>query len=81
MFRSKLIKYDGGRVRATRFVISWYRAGGQLVYVSDYTNFRNWLRSLGVCEKDIELIEYQAVTGKLELELNAMEFLNAMRAN
>ena len=73
MFENKIIK---GYCHATRFIMSWIRAGGTLnVRGGSYGDFDNWLKSLGLSDEDIEPILILALNGKLELEVSARRFI------
>lgn len=78
MFENKEIKWNGDKVRATRFIASWCRSGGRLTNGEDYDQFMTWLISLDISMDDIEEILYLARTGKLELETKAKRFLNSI---
>ena len=44
MFENKIIN----GVHATRYIMSWIRSGGNLVYGDSLDDFGKWLESLGV---------------------------------
>lgn len=73
MFENKNIN---GYIYATRFIMSWVRAGGQLgLHGEGVDDFRSWLASLDLSEDDIDSIVFLATNGKLELESSAKKFL------
>lgn len=74
MFKNNLI----GEIHETRFIASWLRAGGQLYFVEDVDNFREWLLSFGLSEDEVYHISNMATCGKVELEHNAREFLSKL---
>lgn len=71
MFENKKIN----EIHATRYIMSWIRSGGNLVYGDSIKDFSKWLESLGVSTEDIEHIKEIARSGKMELEYSAKEFL------
>jgi hypothetical protein len=75
MFENKLFN----DVRATRYIASWLRAGGELYYVEDVDNFRGWLLSLGLTADEVYHISNLATCGKLELENSAKKFLSELQ--
>ena len=67
-------------IHVTRFIASWYRAGGTLRYGKDYDDFEEWLRTLIIdskklSEEDVNHIVELARNGKMELEHSARQFL------
>ena len=62
-------------IHATRYIVSWVRMGGELKYGKDVGNFEEWLLSLGLNAEEADYIVLLATCGKLELEVNAKEFL------
>ena len=73
MFENKLIN---GYAHATRFIMSWVRSGGTFdKFGKGYDDFRDWLESLGLEDRDIKDIMYLAQNGKLELEESAKNYL------
>ena len=71
MFENKIVN----GVHATRYIMSWIRSGGNLVYGDSLDDFGKWLESLGVSSEDIDHIKEIARNGKMELEHSAREFL------
>ena len=71
MFENKKIK----DVHATRYIVSWLKAGGKLYYGEDIDNFHDWLLSMGLEKDKADHIMYMAMCGKLELEVNAKKFI------
>jgi hypothetical protein len=71
MFENK--KVDG--IHATRYIASWIKSGGKLNHGENIDDFSEWLKSLGLSEKDILDIKFIATNGKLELERSATYFL------
>lgn len=71
MFKNKMI--DG--IHATRYIASWVRKGGQLMYGEDIDDFYEWLLSLGLSTEDADDIKFLAMNGKMELENSALKFL------
>lgn len=71
MFENKLIK----GIHATRFIMSWVREGGKLGHLGGgYSEFNEWLKSLGLSDEEIKDIMEIAQNGKLELEISAKKF-------
>ena len=60
-------------VHATRYIMSYVRAGGKLG--RQVWEFEDWLKSLGLDEEEIYSILSIARNGKLELEISAAKFL------
>lgn len=65
-----------GHIYATRFIVSWLKAGGTLNKPDDFTKFEDWLKSLELSKEDIRCIKFLATNGKLELKEDAKRFLN-----
>ena len=64
-------------IHASRYIMSWYNAGG----AKGKTGFVSWLRQLRIngeplTELEIRRIRHMQVNGKLELEMNAREFIS-----
>ena len=73
MFENKVIN---GYTYATRFIMSWVRSGGKFDKSGKgYGDFRKWLESLGLENRDIRDIMFLAQNGKLELEESAKNYL------
>ena len=73
MFDNKQID---GYTYATRFIMSWVRAGGSLRKNGEgYDDFYNWLLSLGLNKNDADDIKFLAENGKMEFEYSAKKFL------
>ena len=73
MFENKVID---GYVYATRFIMSWIRSGGKFdKRGKGYGDFRGWLESLGLEDRDINDIMFLAQNGKLELEVSAKNYI------
>ena len=73
MFENKVID---GYVYATRFIMSWIRSGGKFDNRGKgYNDFRGWLESLGLEDRDINDIMFLAQNGKLELEVSAKNYI------
>ena len=73
MFENKVID---GYVYATRFIMSWIRSGGKFdKHGKGYYDFRGWLESLGLEDRDINDIMFLAQNGKLELEVSAKNYI------
>ena len=64
-------------VHATRYIMSYVRAGGELRRQA--WEFEDWLKSLGLDEEEIYSILRIARNGKLELEISAGQFLKALK--
>ena len=62
-------------IHKSRYIASWLRAGGHLYFVEEVNDFRDWLLSTGMTEKEAAEIVEMATTGKLELENSAEVFL------
>lgn len=78
MFENRQIN---GYTYATRFIASWVREGGELRTGQDYDDFKEWLRSLGLNEDDVNHIYFLASNGKMELEYRAKKFLADKKTN
>ena len=64
-------------IHATRYIMSYVRAGGELG--RQVWEFEKWLKFLGLNEEEIYSILHIARNGKLELELSAGQFLKALK--
>ena len=62
-------------IHASRFIMSWVRSGGELDWRAGYSEFNEWLKSLGLDENEISAITEIARNGKMELETSATAFL------
>lgn len=62
-------------VHSSRFIASWLRAGGKLNTGKDVSDFKKWLKSLGLSDEDVRQVWYLATNGKLELQENAKKFI------
>lgn len=71
MFKNNLI----GNIYETRFIASWIIAGGKINGRGAVKDFKEWLKSLGLTDDQVNHIAYIATNGKLELEYNAEQFL------
>lgn len=78
MFENKIIN---DYAHATRFIVSWYKAGGELRTKKDLDNFYEWLLYIGVNNDDADHIKFLAMNGKLELQHSAKDFLNKLKTN
>ena len=67
-------------IYATRFIVSWTKMGGMLYTKEDLDDFRSWLSCLGLEVDDINTIVFLAITGKMELEVNAKAFLENLNS-
>ena len=56
----------------SRFIASWKNSGGRCFYDG---LFEDWLKSLGIDDRTIRDTVEMATCGKLELEKNAMRFI------
>lgn len=73
-------KTEEHEIYYSRYIASWYLAGGHLDNLTDTINFKEWLRSTGIeDEKVIWAISNMAVCGKVELVQSAREFINEMQ--
>ena len=66
-------------IHYSRYIASWYKAGGQFRHLTDTLNFKDWLRSMGLSEDEVQTIANMAVCGKLELEESAKVFIEEMQ--
>ena len=57
----------------SRYVASWYNAGGR----RNYLHIKAWLKDLGLEEDDCANVADMATNGKLELEEHARNFLKS----
>lgn len=74
MFENKKIN---GYTYATRYIMSWVRAGGIIgLHNEGVDEFRKWLKTLNLKDEDVKYIINLATNGKLELEYSAKKFLN-----
>lgn len=77
MFENRQIN---GYTYATRFIMSWVRAGGTLRENGEgYNDFYNWLLSLGLSKDDADNIMFLAKNGKMEFEYSAKEYLENLK--
>lgn len=60
----------------SRYIASWYRAGGRFDNLIDILDFKDWLRSINLTEKEVEALATIAACGKAELEQSARAYLN-----
>lgn len=67
-------------VHATRWIMSWLRMGGELMYGHQSDDFNDWLISEGVSESDRDLINDIARNGKMELETSAGRFIKQLKS-
>lgn len=74
MFENKLIN----GIHASRYIASWVRAGGELYYGEDISNFYKWLLSMDITEDEAKHIKRLAENGKLELETRAEKFIKEL---
>lgn len=74
MFENKQIN---GYTYASRFIMSWVRAGGTFgIHGEGYDDFKRWLKeSCNLNDKDINDIVFLAQNGKMEYEISAKAFL------
>ena len=76
MFENKIIN---DYTYASRFIMSWVRAGGVFSVRSGYGDFEDWLKSLELSDDDVQYIVNLARNGKLELEESARLFITNNR--
>ena len=70
-FKNAVIK----DVHSSRYIASWLRAGGKLKTGKDVSDFKKWLKSLGLSDEEVRQVWYLATNGKLELQENAKKFI------
>lgn len=66
-------------IHASRYIMSWVRSKGELHFRAGYSEFNEWLKSLGLDENEIQTIVDIARNGKLELETSAKAFLKNIK--
>lgn len=65
-----------GYTHASRYIASWVRMGGTFnTRNRGYEKFRNWLRTEGLTEEEVQHIYNLASNGKMELEDSAKKFM------
>ena len=63
-------------IHYSRYIASWYNVcmrKGEIPYYDE--EFKDWLKSMGIPERDIIDIHEMANCGKMELEHSAMAFM------
>lgn len=63
-------------VRVSRYIASWRNMGGQF-YADEF--FKDWLRSEGLTEREVDHVYWMAICGKMELERSAEPFVKAQK--
>lgn len=72
----KNLRTERDRINYSRYIASWYNAGGgNLNVFENYNDFTNWLISLDLTEGEIFNITKMATLGKIELERSAKKFI------
>ena len=66
-------------IYASRYVMSWTRMKGEIKWRAGYSEFNEWLKSLGLDKNEIEAIVEIARSGKMELETSAKAFLKNIK--
>lgn len=72
-------KTEKHEINYSRYIASWYKAGGQFRHLTDTLDFKDWLRSMDLSEDEVQAIANMAVCGKLELEDSAKAFIEKMQ--
>lgn len=72
-------KTEEHEIHYSRYIASWLIAGGHFNNLTDTLNFKEWLRSMGLSEDEVQAIADMAVCGKLELENSARAFIKEMQ--
>lgn len=67
-------KLDSRGIYYSRYIASWANEGGTFQHEGLW-DFKDWLKSLGLDDEEIIEIAFLANNGKLELEVNAKEFM------
>lgn len=80
-FENKLIN----GIHVSRYVVSWVKAGGNLLGSRRKSKFIDWLKTLKIngrtlTEEEIDFIWNFASSGKMELESKASKFLKEIGA-
>lgn len=73
MFENKQVQ---GYIYYTRFIASYAKEGGNVFNKDEFTG---WLRQLGLSDEDVNGIWFLATNGRLELEVNAKLYLQALK--
>lgn len=71
-------KTEEHEIYYSRYIASWYVAGGRFDSLNDILNFKDWMRSINLTEDEVEAIAKIAACGKVELEQSARAFINEM---
>lgn len=72
-FTNSRTEKDG--LNYSRYIASWYNAGGKISTVEEFNSFCKWLETLGLTRDEIDDITNMAMCGKMELEASAREFI------
>lgn len=80
---NKVHDFENARTEAhevyySRYIASWYIAGGRFDHLRDILNFKDWLRTIGLTEDEVAAVATIASCGKLELEQSARAYLNEL---
>lgn len=62
-------------IHYSRYIASWYNAGGKISTAEEFDSFCKWLETLGLTKDEIDDIGKMAICGKMELEHSAKEFI------
>lgn len=62
-------------IHCSRYIASYMKSCSQLKTGFYWSEFRKWLRMIGLSEDEINHISFLADNGKMELETNAKMFL------
>ena len=69
----KMGRFDA---RVSRYIASWHNMGGKF-YADEF--FKDWLRSEGLTEREVDHVYWMATCGKMELENSAKPFIEAQK--
>lgn len=69
----KMGKWDA---RVSRYIASWQNMGGKF-YADEF--FKDWLKSEGLTEREVDHVYWMAICGKMELEHSAKPFVEAQK--
>lgn len=62
--------------RVSRYIASWRNEGGSFM-CGEF--FKDWLRSEGLTEQEVDHVYWMATCGKMELERSAKPFIKAQK--
>ena len=70
------VKIEKHEIYYSKYIASWYIAGGRFDNLYDILDFKDWLRSLNLTEKEVMTISTIAACGEADLTHSARAYLN-----